>query len=138
MFSISILGVIVAAIACFVLGFLIHGPLFGRLWMRLADIHPTGNEKFSDMYGQMFWNFVSNLISALVLAVLVNIIAASTVFSSSLTCASLTGAVILWLVITSGSSMEVIWMKRKISHWLFEVISSLACFVVMGIIIAAI
>jgi hypothetical protein len=29
-------------------------------------------------------------------------------------------------------------MKRKISHWLFEVISSLACFVVMGIIIAAI
>mgnify|MGYP003353537644 CR=1 FL=1 len=45
----EILPIILAALAIFVIGFLFHGPLFGKLWMKLADIHPTGNEKFKDM-----------------------------------------------------------------------------------------
>ena len=64
MLEINYLAVFVAAIVAFILGFLFHGPIFGKLWMRLANIVPTGKEKMSDMYGQMFWNFVVNLITA--------------------------------------------------------------------------
>ena len=68
MFPINLVSVFLAAVVAFVLGFLFHGPLFGTLWMKLANIHPTGKEKMSDMYGQMFWNFVVNLVTAFVIA----------------------------------------------------------------------
>jgi uncharacterized membrane protein YagU involved in acid resistance len=68
MLPLNYTAIVLAAVACFVIGFLMHGPLFGKLWMKLANVHPTGKEKFSDMYGQMFWNLVSNLVCAYVLA----------------------------------------------------------------------
>ena len=79
MLSINLISVFVAAIVAFILGFLFHGPVSGKLWMKLANIHPTGKEKMSDMYGKMFWNFVVNLITAFVMAVIFAL-----VFSSSL------------------------------------------------------
>lgn len=54
MISINFVSVFIAAIVAFILGFLFHGPISGKLWMKLANIHPTGNEKMSDMYGKMF------------------------------------------------------------------------------------
>jgi len=53
MLPINFAAVAVAAVTAFILGFLFHGPLLGRIWMKLADIHPTGNEKFSDMIPQI-------------------------------------------------------------------------------------
>jgi hypothetical protein len=50
----SILTIVLAALATFVIGFLFHGPFFGKIWMRLANIHPTGNEKFADMVPQIY------------------------------------------------------------------------------------
>ncbi len=138
MFSISILGVLVAAVVCFVIGFLFHGPLFGKLWMRLANIHPTGNEKFSDMYGKMFWNFISNIIAAYVLGVLINAISHSTLSALTGYAAGLVASLLLWLVIAAGSSMEVIWMGRKKSLWMFELVASLVCYVAMGVVLVMI
>ena len=37
----NIIAIVVAAVVAFIIGFLFHGPLFGKLWMRLADVHPT-------------------------------------------------------------------------------------------------
>ena len=51
----------------FIIGFLFHGPLFGKLWMKLANIHPTGNEKLSDMIPQMVKNFLANIVCAYVI-----------------------------------------------------------------------
>ena len=68
MLAISYSAILVAALVNFVLGFLLHGPIGGKLWMRLAKIHPTGKEKMSDMYGQMVWNLLVNMVAAYVIA----------------------------------------------------------------------
>jgi small-conductance mechanosensitive channel len=71
-------AIVVAAVVAFVLGFLFHGPIAGKLWMKLANIHPTGKEKMSDMYGKMFWNFVANLVTAFVMALIFSLVFTST------------------------------------------------------------
>ncbi len=139
MISINFIAVIVAAVAAFIIGFLMHGPVAGKLWMRLANIHPTGNEKMSDMYGKMFWNMVVNLVTAYALAVVY-------LFAST---SSLTNGPSVWLGIMSGlfvwlgflapaTSIEVIWMGRSLKLWLFEFGSSFVVMAAMGAIIAAI
>jgi hypothetical protein len=123
--------VVVAAVANFVIGFLLHGPIGGKLWMRLASITPTGNEKFSDMYGQMFWNFVANLVFAFVLAEMLSfngVVGAGR---------GIVFAFWVWLgYVVTSSSMNVIWMKQPFKLWLYESFSSLVSIAAMGAIIA--
>lgn len=136
MFPINLVAVVVAAVSSFVLGFLIHGPLFGKLWMRLANVHPTGNEKFSDMIPQMLWNLLVNFITAFVLA--------GILWMSSLSMGPIswqTGAFVgmwIWLgFVVTTTSIEVIWMGRTVKLWLFEAIASFVAMALMGAIIAA-
>jgi len=139
MIPVNYLAVLVAAVAYFIIGFLFHGPLFGKTWMKLANVTPTGNEKFSDMYGQMFWNFVSNLVCAYVLAAMYLLASTSSLMASS---SGISGGLItgfwVWLgFVVTSSSMEVIWMKRSYKLWMFEMFASLVSILVMGAIIAA-
>src|SRR6185369_2991221 len=136
MLTINLMAVLVAAVVAFVLGFLFHGPLTGKLWMKLADVHPTGNEKFADMIPQMFWNIVSNIVTAYVLAV-VYLFASS---SAYLGATGIWGGVVVglwvWLgFLVTSSSIEVIWMGRKVQLWLFESVCSLVVMAAMGAII---
>lgn len=128
-----LLTIIISAAAAFIIGFLIHGPIAGKLWMRLANIQPTGNEKFSDMIPQMAWNFVANLVTAGVLYAIID-------FTAPLAGGLIwyRGALVaIWMwfgFIVPSSAMEVIWLKRRPAHWIFECVSSLLCFIAMGII----
>ncbi len=133
------MAILVSAVVAFVIGFLFHGPLFGKLWMKLANITPTGNEKMSDMYGQMFWNFVANILTACVIAILINVAGSSAfMIDYSAMCVGLTVAFLGWLgFIFTGSSMEVIWMKKSWKLWAFECVSSLVMLLAMGAIIAS-
>lgn len=133
MFSISFIGIIIASFVYFIIGFLAHGPLLGKLWMKLADIHPTGNEKFSDMYGKMFWNIISNIGTATMLSII--IVFMHTTLSISPYIQGIISAGIVWIIIVSGSAMEVIWMERKISLWLFEIMCSLVCLISMSFVL---
>jgi hypothetical protein len=136
--SINLLSVLVAAISAFVLGFLFHGPISGKLWMKLANIHPTGNEKLSDMVPQMLWNFLVNLVTAFVTAIIILFVSTSS-FAGPVTwlCGASVGA-LLWLgFLVTSSSIEVIWMGRSVKLWLFEAVCSLITMIVMGAIIAA-
>ena len=140
-----LLSIFAAAAACFIIGFLMHGPILGKLWMKLADIHPTGNEKFSDMYGKMAWNFVANIVTSFVVYCIAQFVLKAKLLNSlegfvDRTTAIESGIIaslLIWLVIAAGSSMEVIWMGKKWKLWMFEILTSLICFVVMGIIIGA-
>jgi hypothetical protein len=129
---INLWAVLVAALANFIIGFLMHGPIAGKMWMRLANIVPTGKEKFSDMYGQMFSNFVANFVFAFVLG---QMIAWNGIMSAS------TGAFFafwVWLgFLVTSSSMDVIWMKQSWKLWMFENFSSLLCVLAMGAILAS-
>ena len=139
MLPVNFYAVLVAALANFIIGFLFHGPLFGKTWMRLANVVPTGNEKFSDMYGQMFKNYVSNVLFAYVLAVVYLYASTSALMTgTSAVCNGLAVAFWVWLgFIVTSSSMEVIWMKRSTKLWIFEMVASLVSILAMGAIIAA-
>jgi hypothetical protein len=132
----NILTIVLAALATFIIGFLFHGPLFGKVWMRLANIHPTGNEKFADMVPQMAWNLVVNLITAGVMSLLFWVIFNSAIMGEE---TWYKGAILgawIWLgFIATSSSIEVIWMKRSLKLWAFECVASLVAFVAMGIIL---
>lgn len=136
MLSINLTAVIVAALAAFVIGFLFHGPLFGKLWMKLANIQMTGKEKLSDMLPQMAWNLLSNLVTAGVLAIIYSLTASSSYISGFGKCGGVVLAIWLWLgFLVTSSSIEVIWMGRNVKLWLFECVSSLVVMISMGAII---
>jgi hypothetical protein len=136
--NIHLLPVVLAAVASFILGFLFHGPIGGKLWIKLAGIHPTGNEKFSDMIPQMVKNLITNLITAYALAVVYLYASTSSYTSGAGIHTGIVTAVILWLgFLATSSYIDVIWMGKKASLWLFEAVCSLIVMVVMGAIIAS-
>ncbi len=137
MMPVNFVAVLVAAVVNFIIGFLAHGPVAGKMWMRLANVTPTGNEKFSDMYGQMAWNFLANVVCAYVLAVVYMFAVGSSYMTEGVAAGMKTGFW-LWLgFIVTGSSMEVIWMKRSFKLWMFEIVASLVSILAMGAIIAS-
>lgn len=130
------LTIVLAAVAVFIIGFLAHGPVTGKLWMRLANIHPTGNEKFSSMIPQMLWNLLSNLVAASVLSGVIYIAFTSPLMGEMVWYkGSIIGAWVWLGFVVTSSSMEVIWMGRKSSLWLFECAASLVGFLAMGAIL---
>jgi Protein of unknown function (DUF1761) len=138
MLPINLFAISVAALTAFVLGFLFHGPLFGKLWMRLADVHPTGNERFADMIPQLLWNLLANFVTAFVLAGALWIAFSSSVVGDALWYKGAICGAWLWLgFLVPSSSIEVIWFKRKTSLWLFESACSLVVMVIMGAILAS-
>ena len=136
MLSINLLTVLVAAVVAFIIGFLLHGPISGKLWMRLADIHPTGKEKFSDMYGQMFWNLVVNIVTAYALAVVYMFASHSPLTNGATLTTGLVCGCLVWLgFLVTSTSIEVIWMGKKRNLWLFDIGCSLIVTLAMSIII---
>jgi hypothetical protein len=137
MLTINFVAVFVAAIACFIIGFLMHGPIAGKLWMKLANIHPTGKEKFSDMIPMMVKNFIANLVTAYVLAMF--IFTTSSFYGNTGNVLGGMGiAFWAWLgFVVTSTSMDMIWMGKSKNLYLFEAGSSLLCFLAMGAIIAS-
>ncbi len=134
---INLFSVFAAAVASFVIGFLFHGPLFGKLWMKLAKVHPTGKEKFSDMIPQMLWNLLVNFITAFVMAGIFWLIFSSPLMGPATWFRGAILGVWLWLgFLVTSSAIEVIWMGRNYKLWLFEAVSSLVSMLAMGAIIA--
>lgn len=136
MLPIDSLTVVLAALASFILGFLFHGPISGKLWMRLANIVPTGNEKFKDMIPQMVWNFIVNLFTSYALVV-VYVFAASSSLSSGpgILTGIFCGALVWAGFIATSTSIPVIWMKQSFKLWLFEAVCSLIVLIAMGAIV---
>ena len=137
MLSINLVSVLIAAVASFVIGFMFHGPLFGKLWMKLANIHPTGKEKFADMVPQLIKNFIANFVCSYVLAMFIFVTAGY--YNNTGNVAGGMGiAFWAWLgFLVTSSSMDVIWMGKSKKLWIFETVASLVSFLAMGAILAA-
>lgn len=133
--SINLWAVLVSAVAAFVIGFLAHGPIAGKLWMKLANIVPTGNEKFSDMVPQMLGNLFTNFVTAFGLAI-VYLFASAYLNNSGAHFGILCGLFVWIVFLVPSTAIEVIWMGRKTKLWLFEVVCSGITMAVMGAIIA--
>ena len=134
----NFIAIIVAAVAAFIIGFLWHGPLFGKLWMQLANIHPTGKEKLVDMWKQMVSNMVSNLVIAFVLSGTFMLVFTSTYMGEASVFRGAICAAWLWFgFVVTATSMDVIWMGKSWKLWLFEIACSFVSLVAMGAIIGA-
>jgi polyferredoxin len=117
MLPINLKAVVVAALTAFVLGFLFHGPLLGKLWMRLANIQPTGNEKFSDMIPRLVWNFIATLVTAFVLAVIYLFASSSPYLVGSGAWKGVVCGIWVWGgFLVTATSIEVIWTDRKFNR----------------------
>ena len=128
--------VLVAAVANFFIGFMLHGPIGGKLWMKLANIVPTGNEKMSDMVPAMLWNFLANLVFAYVLA-MVYMFAVGSSYVEAGVWGGLCVAFKVWIgFVVTSTSMDVIWMKANFKLWVYEIFASLASILAMGAVIA--
>ncbi|MES2623373.1 MAG: DUF1761 domain-containing protein [Patescibacteria group bacterium] len=136
MLPITLLSVLLAAIASFILGFLFHGPISGKLWMKLANIVPTGNEKLADMIPQMIWNFIINLFTAYGLAVVYVFASTSTLTNGGGVGTGIMCGILVWAgFLAPATSVEVIWLKRPFKLWLFEAVCSFIVMIAMGAII---
>ena len=137
MVPINYLAVLVAAVVAFIIGFLMHGPVAGKLWMRLADVHPTGNEKLSDMIPQMIWNLLVDVVTAYALAMIIGFAMGSLYLSGNMLQDSLVISAIVWAgFLATSSSIGVIWMGQSFKLWMFEAFSSLITMLAMGAVIA--
>jgi hypothetical protein len=135
---INLIGVAVAAITAFILGFLFHGPLLGKVWMKLANVHMTGNEKITDMIPRMAWNFFVNIVTAYVLAVLYLLVSSSPFLGGASISTGIFCGLLAWIgFLVTSTSINVIWMGASLKLWLFESACSLVVMASMGAIIAA-
>ena len=134
----NIFSILVAALAAFIIGFLFHGPLFGKTWMRLANVTPpTEHVGFSGMWKQMVLNYISNVVMATVLAGVLWLAFASPLMGEPTWFRGVICGAWLWLgFIVTTSSLDVIWMKSSVKLWLFEMVSLLVSVSVMGAILA--
>jgi hypothetical protein len=137
MASVNLWAVLVAAVVNFIIGFLFHGPVLGKTWMRLANVTPTGNEKFADMIPQMVKNLVVNFIFAYVLAMFYMFASPGGASTGGAWNGMVTGFWVWLGFVVTTSSIEVIWMKRSHQLWLFECFASLVGILAMGAIIAS-
>lgn len=119
--TVTLLPVLVAAIAGFAIGFLWHGPLFGKQWMKLSNISPAEMEAGkAAMKGKMWMYllpaFLQQLVMAYVLAHFVSAWGASDVSTA------LQLAFWLWLGFIATVLLNgVLWEKRTIPLYLFNI-----------------
>jgi len=133
--SINWLAVLVAAVAAFVIGFLWHGPLFGKQWIKLMGIPKAEVDKMrargmGPMVPHMIGSFVQQIVIAAVLAY----------FADALGVAGAGEAVMLGFLVWLGFVATilfntVLWENRKFNLYLFNVVYHLVSFVVISLIV---
>lgn len=133
--SVNFLAVFVAGIAAFVLGFLWHGPLFGKQWLALmetpqSEIDAMRAKGMGPMVPHMIGSFVQQCIIALVISHLASALSVSGAVPAVLL------AMLLWFgFVATVLFNSVLWEKRKFNVYLFNVVYHLASFVVMSLIV---
>ncbi len=133
---VSYVAVLVAAIAAFVFGFLVHGPLFGNVWMGLmkvtsAEMEQGKQDMQKKMPLYMLLAFLQQLVTAFVLAHFVFVWDVVDVLGA------LTLAFWLWLgFIATVHLNTVLWEKRTVPLYAFNVAYHFASLAIMTVILA--
>lgn len=121
--STHLVGVLGAVVASFVVGFLIHGPLFGNLWMKLNNIPKPKPEDMS--FSMMIPGIIASLLMAFVQAA---------VLGRTFQIVTLTGishalliATIIWLPFTAlVLANEYTWAGKSFKNVAFDALYNLA------------
>lgn len=137
-FDLSTLGIVLAAVASFVFGFLVHGPLFGKQWMNLMKITPAQMEEGKKkMAGKMHYilgaAFLQQLITA---AVLSHVLYAMGVYSVA---SAVMAACLLWLGLIATTLLNtVLWEERSKELYAFNIAYHLGNLVIICVIVTVV
>ncbi len=134
---VNYIAIIVAAIASYVLGFLWHGPLFGKQWMMLSGMTPEkmNEAKAKGMTKTFIAAFLTTLLMSYVIANIYDF--ASSYYNLYGYQMGLMVAFWSWLgFIVPVTLNTVFWENRTWKLWLFNVSFELVSIALMAVIIA--
>lgn len=135
--AINYVAVLVTALVSFTVGWVWHGPLFGKLWMRLSNITPAKMKAMQqkNMAGVLVMAILTTLATSTILAVLLSILTLDPLLGA------LRGALLgslIWLGIALPIHVgNVLWEGRSVKLFLFNTIYAFVNLVLMGAILAA-
>lgn len=134
-FELSYLGIVVAALAAFVFGFLVHGPLLGKQWMTLMKITPEQMEKGKkDMEKKMPLYMGVAFLQQVVVAAVMSHLVYSLYIVDVLGAALL--ACILWLGFVATTLLNtVLWEGRTKELYAFNVGYHLVSLIIVAVIV---
>lgn len=130
-------AVLVAGVVGLAIGFLWHGPLFGKTWMRLMGMNPEDcNKPQPGMWKSLLLAFISTLVMAFALAHA--LIFAQTYLKVSDANTFLQGGFWNWLGFIAPVTLSaVLWEKRSWKLWCFENAYWLVELLAMGAILVS-
>lgn len=125
------LAIVVAAVAAFAIGFLWHGPLFGKTWIRLSGMteQQLKEAQQQGMAQMMVLSFVQQLLTAYVLAQ----------FSYAWGASDIGGALLVafwaWLLVSVIMLNGVLWERKPTALYAFNIAYQLVLFAVVSTIV---
>lgn len=134
-FSVPFVPVLVAALVSFFIGFMWHGPVLGKQWMKLMNMSKADLEKGKkEMQKKMPYYMLVALVQQLVTAYTLSLLAYVTNASDAM------GAVILAFIVWLGFIATVLlngvlWEKRSIPLYLFNIAYHFVIVVAMALIV---
>lgn len=131
--TINYAAVLVAAIVSFIVGFLWHGPVFGKQWMKLSGI----TEK--EMKEAQKQSMAPRILGAFVQQLVMSFVLAHFVYAWNVT--DLSGALQLafwiWLGFIATVLLNgVLWEKRTVNLYLFNIVYHFVALAVMTAVLA--
>lgn len=128
-------AIVVAALAAFFIGFMWHGPVFGKQWMKLMAITPEEMEKGQkEMQGNMWKYLLAAFIQQLIIATVTSIFATALGVHDPI--AAIVLAVWLWLGYIAAVLLNgVLWEKRSVPLYLFNITYHLVSVIVITLIV---
>ncbi len=133
--SINFLAVLVAAIAAFFIGFMWHGPVFGKQWLKLKNISPA---EVAAAQAKGMASMVPQMIAALVMQIVVAGVMAHIAGALGLTDAvqALFLAVLVWLGFYVTVLLNaVLWEKESLALYFFRLSYNLVVLIVISMIV---
>lgn len=126
------LSVLLAVLASFIVGFLWHGPLFGKQWMKYNKLQEPKKEdfKFSMMVPGIIASLVMAFVQALTLSAAFQFVAVATIAEAFVL------TVILWFAFVALVIVnEYTWAGKSIGHIVYDVSYYLASMLVIAAVV---
>jgi hypothetical protein len=136
---INYLAVLVAAVACFLIGWLWHTVLFGKIWIKLMGFDKLDKKKQQAMMKTMGRSMAFNFLTLLVMAYCMawSVQSGAGFYHVSGVVLGLQTGFWLWLGFTATSQLnEVLWGGRPFKLYLINVGQYLVSYLVAGVILA--
>lgn len=133
--SINWLAVVVAALVAFVIGFMWHGPLFGKQWIAMmvipqSEVDAMQAKGMGPMIPHMITAFVQQIVIAFVVSHLANALGITGAVPAILF------AALLWFgFIATVQLNAVLREKRKLNLYFFNIAYHLVSLIVIALIV---